>query len=838
MLYDEYDSLRKHGFIKPVPEYIVANLKFELRKYQREAFENFITHFESDTCPRPTQVLFHMATGSGKTLIMAGLILYLYKQGYRNFLFFVNLKNIVDKTRENFLNPQSTKYLFADEIILDGERIRINEAENFQYAAADVINICFTTTQGLHMTMNFAKENGMTPEDFAERKVVLISDEAHHLNVNTRNPSAAEKTNSETWENTVEKIFGMNSENILLEFTATCDLANPSIKNKYEPLIVFNYPLLNFYDDKYSKEIMTLRAELEDRIFNALVLSQYRLKIFQEHRLSIKPVILFKAFKKDEIKEFMKNFIESVKNLRGEKLRTLSEKNNAEIIRRAFEYFSSKGISFEALAAELRDEFSAERCILVIDDKEAEKNQILLNTLEDSNNPYRAVFEVKKLDEGWDVLNLFDIVRLYETHSPKETLAEAQLIGRGARYCPFRLDDEQPKFQRKYDQTAAEDLRVCETLYYHCQNDRLYINELHEALRKIGLKPDKKVVRCEYKLKESFKRDEIYQSGVIFLNEREEFNQEFSEVVSKNFYTFTRVVDKSGSDKVMAESIEGYDKLHTRNKTIKEIAEKNYAVVHKALMKFPIYNFDKLKARFPNLKSTRQFILDAKYLGEITVAITTNEPEPGVETLYAAAFDVLKKISVELAKPAKIYRGTTNFIARDISEIFHDKVVNYSESQKGSIGEPQRDIDLAAEDWFAYNDNYGTSEEKDFVAYFGRHVEELKKIYDKIYLIRNEREFKIFSFDDGACFEPDYVLFLQKKNSVGFEQFQIFIEPKGEHLIEHDKWKENFLLRLKQEAKVLADDTRYRIWGLPFYNHDAVKNFKKFDSEFGALLKI
>ncbi|MBR3049962.1 MAG: DEAD/DEAH box helicase family protein, partial [Selenomonadaceae bacterium] len=74
MLYDEYDSLRKHGFIKPVPEYIAANLKFELRKYQREAFENFITHFESDTCPHPTQVLFHMATGSGKTLIMAGLI--------------------------------------------------------------------------------------------------------------------------------------------------------------------------------------------------------------------------------------------------------------------------------------------------------------------------------------------------------------------------------------------------------------------------------------------------------------------------------------------------------------------------------------------------------------------------------------------------------------------------------------------------------------------------------------------------------------------------------------------------------------------------------------------
>ena len=391
-LYEEINGARKYGGLKSVPEYIAANLNFKLRPYQREAFENFITHFESATCPHPTQVLFHMATGSGKTLIMAGLILYLYKRGYRNFLFFVNLSNIVDKTRENFLNPQSTKYLFADEIILDGERIRINNVENFQHTDDAAINICFSTTQGLHMTINFVKENGMTPEDFREREVVLISDEAHHLNVNTRKLSAADKENRETWEDTVEKIFGMNANNILLEFTATCELANPSIKNKYEDKIIFDYPLVKFYNDGYSKEIMTLRAELDDRILFALVLSQYRLKIFQEHRLSIKPVILFKSAKIKDSETFMKNFIERVKNLRGDDLRKLYDKNPAEIIRRAFDYFTSKGITFEALAAELRDEFSAERCISANDDKDANKNQILLNTLEDKNNPYRAVF--------------------------------------------------------------------------------------------------------------------------------------------------------------------------------------------------------------------------------------------------------------------------------------------------------------------------------------------------------------------------------------------------------------------------------------------------------------
>jgi type III restriction enzyme len=58
-----------------------------------------------------------MATGSGKTLIMAGLILYLYEKGYRNFLFFVNATTIIEKTKDNFLNNLSIKYLFSQKIV-------------------------------------------------------------------------------------------------------------------------------------------------------------------------------------------------------------------------------------------------------------------------------------------------------------------------------------------------------------------------------------------------------------------------------------------------------------------------------------------------------------------------------------------------------------------------------------------------------------------------------------------------------------------------------------------------------------------------------------------------
>jgi len=98
----------------------------------------------------PTQALFHMATGSGKTLIMSGLMLYLYQQGYRNFLFFVNSTNIINKTRDNFLNTIASKYLFNEAVQINSQQIRIREVDNFQAANPDDINIVFSTIQGLH----------------------------------------------------------------------------------------------------------------------------------------------------------------------------------------------------------------------------------------------------------------------------------------------------------------------------------------------------------------------------------------------------------------------------------------------------------------------------------------------------------------------------------------------------------------------------------------------------------------------------------------------------------------------------------------------------------------
>ena len=862
-LYQDIDAVRRlgNGNILKVPSYVSENLAFELRPYQIAAFENYITWFESDKRPNPIQNLFHMATGSGKTLIMAGLILYLYKKGYRNFLFFVNLSNIVKKTKENFLNPNSSKYLFSNEIRIDGEQIQIKEVSNFQNTDESSINICFTTTQGLHSDMWFVKENAISINDFANKKVVLISDEAHHLNVYTRRRNQAEEANHDNWEYTVHCIFERNRENVLLEFTATCDLENQNICNEYENKIIFDYPLSKFRTDGYSKEIKTLRTDADrmNRAIQAIILSQYRLKVFQDNRLSVKPVVLFKSKCIMESKNFMESFIQTVSQLTGDRLREISElaKNNAQnILQKAYNYFKKKNITFDMLAQELKDDFSAEHCISANDDKDVDMRQIILNTLEDANNPYRAIFEVKKLDEGWDVLNLFDIVRLYENRDGrngrpgKSTISEAQLIGRGARYCPFQIENEQEKYKRKYDSDIDNPLRVCEELYYHCQNDARYIDELHTALREIGV-DFKNQVNVDYILKEEFKEDPLYKEGYVFANERvlksRKDVDELLPSVRDHFYAVRLATGQMGEDVIMEEDAmhENQIQLHTKHTNILEIAEINYAIVYKALCKYNVFKFNILRSYFPNLKSTREFITSEKYLGSVKIDITSRYENPSPSILFMACKDVLGKISKSVSSIEETYEGTKEFKSMNMRAVFKDKRCNYTKLAAGGIGYSQNDntvseesrLNLTQEDWFAFNDNFGTSEEKAFVAYFKTYVGQLKERYDKVFLVRNERQLHVYSFENGERFEPDYLLFLHSPKQEGYEQLQIFIEPKGEHLLETDKWKEDFLLALEKNAVPtikFVDDNQYKIWGFHFFNRE--KGMNEFQTDMGKIL--
>ncbi|MDO5714848.1 MAG: restriction endonuclease subunit R, partial [Tissierellia bacterium] len=234
-----------------------------------------------------------------------------------------------------------------------------------------------------------------------------------------------------------------------------------------------------------------------------------------------------------------------------------------------------------------------------------------------------------------------------------------------------------------------------------------------------------------------------------------------------------------------------------------------------------------------------EFLTSDSYLGNITIQFESPYEKLRAKDLYTGVMKVLQDVSVYIQKIETEYEGTNEFYPEYVHRVLRDKKVYYSNphgdgegiSQALIVGENQ--ADLAYESWYAYNDHYGTSEEKAFVKYFQGLVPELKQKYDEIYLVRNERipALAIYEFDTGKRFEPDFLLFLQKNGTDGYFQEQIYIEPKGSHLLEKDKWKEDFLLKIEEQGipiKRYVDDNEYRIIGLPFFNKELrMEEFEK-----------
>jgi type III restriction enzyme len=163
-----------------------------------------------------------------------------------------------------------------------------------------------------------------------------------------------------------------------------------------------------------------------------------------------------------------------------------------------------------------------------------------------------------------------------------------------------------------------------------------------------------------------------------------------------------------------------------------------------------------------------------------------------------------------------------------VHEIFTDKVLKFDAKNPRAADDAQFEYLVSTKDWFAFNTLYGTSEEKAFVRMLDRQMQKLKAQYEQIYLLRNEGHFSIYNFSDGQAFQPDFVLFLREKNG-NLLIYQLFIEPKGRHFKEHDRWKETFLEEITSEfeGKPLAfKDKKYRLIGVPFYNNEDENQFR------------
>lgn len=823
----------RHSFV--YPDYIKHNLKHQLRDYQKQSLYNLnYTQKDDHVASRFNQLLFHMATGSGKTDVMAADILYFYHEfGYQNFLFVVNTNAVIAKTRENMLNVQSPKYLFSQPISIDGIQIELREVTHFPTnSEPGVIYLRLTTIQTLKNELKKPRENGLTYDDLKKQKLIILADEAHHFSAGTK---SKDDQKHKSWEYVLDRIRQANKANRQLEFTATIDLNNELIYEKYRDKIIFQYDLKEFQNEGYSKKIARLQANADDneKMLNAVLLSQYRKRMaIQAGVKDFKPVILFKSNRKDVSKAARDQFLTMMDRLTAEDLAQFIAKQlqttQSSTLRQAYTYYQT--VDMGSLVRELQRDFQPLNTIRVNDTSSdgilGDLNNFRnLNTLEEPSNPFRAIFAVAKLSEGWDVLNLYDIVRIGEQSiTSKQTNSEAQLIGRGARYNPF-VYDEKTSFTRRFDHSSPE-LQILESLHYHTINDKKYIDNLTKSFEAMQLQveDDKDFDILTTTVKKSFKKSDVYQYGKLYYNDVEDVPESEYNGLAK----YGVPVAELPTVNIETATLEAtaFDTQNVAGMNETRLVKIDDALVKKAMARNPFFRFNTMKKYMPTLNSISEFMYDAQWLGqlkEIQATVSTGtDTVLSRETQLLVVEKYLAYIQRMLIMNYKRQRGTNKFIGLPIKEVVQDYQkrvpVNYSNA---GVHELIQTYDYKKAPWFVYNEAIVDKLERSLIELIQGYVEELQNKYKDVYFIRSDErntKLKLHEFADNvshyAGFLPDFVLYLANESYI----YQIYIEPKGTQLLDQDQWKENLLTSISPESvDIIGENGQVKLYGVKFY---------------------
>ncbi len=848
-LHKKYDALKELNAeaFKSIPQDIIKALKHPLRPYQEEAVKRFIYHREKYK-NNANHTLTEMATGSGKTLTMACIMLYLYKQGYRKFIFFVNSTTILEKTKANFAESSSSKYLFASNIELDGKRVNINTVSNLDEANDYDLNIIFTTIQGLHTALENTKENSVTLEDIQNHKVVLLADEAHHLNTQTKQLQIKLES---SWEETVQNILKANNKNILLEVTATAETETKAIALKYQDKLIYKYSLKEFTKDGYSKKIAMLvhRGKNKHRMLLGLLTSYFRQELASGlGNINIKPIILFKSSTIKESKDNQEDLLQILDNLTISDIEEVlniakNQQHNSPLLRDIFSFITENKITSQEIVSKFKTSFNKEFVVNVNDDKEKEELQLQLNSLEDENNKIRVIFAVNKLNEGWDVLNLYDIVKLFKTKNAKNTTQEAQLIGRGARLLPFCITEEQQDFKdkRKYDKDGKNLLKYLEYMHFHSADEVDFIARLQQELQEQGLLTEETLKEVDVELKEEFKETKLYKEGVIFVNEkklRKSIRDNLDNKTQGNQFLFTdddyflnisnavkdinisydinkKVLEADTDDEQKVKQITSTQFKHHKTLKIKNIP---FYLFVQALSGNEFFEFNKLRYIL-NIESIKELYQAMAYC-TITFLSDVKQVEISTKHIIHGLSNMLDKLQSNLL--VSEYFGTKEFIAKPVKEVFKTKTIIIPISQEV--------VETSEYENYAQKSLVGTNQEKELMQSIQGYIRQLNGI-KYAYLLRSEMHFRLYNFKDGKGFAPDFVLFLQKENNE-LLSYQLFLEPKGSHLKEVDSWKQGFLEEVSniygnnKPIEIHNSKNSRKIFGLPFYNTGDEKEFR------------
>ncbi len=380
---------------------------FDLRTPNKEALRQIIFTLNGDYDPSVMQVL-NLATGVGKTYLMAALIEYLRRQGIGNVVIVTPGKIVQAKTVLNF-TPGSTKYISGAQIPPDVVTpkdyslwvARVNGEPRLSYGIdIPMLTFIFNIQQLIAPNELEGETHGETqdaerrrPRKFDENAgvlfdylkqlddLVVIADESHLYS-----------ESAEAFHSALEE----------LDPAATIGLTASVLP---EDCVVYRYPLYRAIQDRYIKApVLAFRKE------------GYGSDASSEEQQ------LRDALKLRELKQAFYDLY--------------SESNGLPHIN-AIAFVVCSDVEHATQVANLLrspEYLGNELSVLQVDSKhDNDITQTLLERIDEPDSPVLVVVSVNKLKEGWDVKNIAVVVTLRAMAS--EVLTQ-QTMGRGLR-LPF-----------------------------------------------------------------------------------------------------------------------------------------------------------------------------------------------------------------------------------------------------------------------------------------------------------------------------------------------------------------------------------------------------------------
>ena len=392
---------------------------------------------------------FEMATGTGKTLLIGATILYINTVlNIKNFLIILPSTEIYQKTLDNF-NQASSKYVYSKKL---NKKINLITAENYKDRRSDFLqdadlNIFIFTIQSFFerekkgAVLNVDKPwesspwsingNTVSLRDYLKNKdLVIITDEAHHyqkFRVSRGNKGSLD---------VIKEFIPL----AVLEFTATAVSASVNEARRSQK-IIYEYGLRRFIEDGYGKKIRAFgysgsidASNSSDVTVDDLkkLLISFMIHLVKKKAMlplgsdGIKPIVVVRArdtTHADKLWEKLRDFQSyDLINETFKELLSGPKYDITELIR--------KNVTLEELEGFVR---RAPDISFVYHSNNDKDPNILSKIRNIENNEQEIIIQVKKLEEGWDLLNPYTILILHNDTSGTVKTYVKQMIGRGVR---------------------------------------------------------------------------------------------------------------------------------------------------------------------------------------------------------------------------------------------------------------------------------------------------------------------------------------------------------------------------------------------------------------------